>query len=1531
MRRDLLRINVLALAAMAGGELHAVVSDRDDALSQAPLFLVEGAEPLVMLNMSNDHQLFFKAYDDYTDLDGDDVPETTYKHAYDYYGYFDSYKCYNYDSTDDRFEPQAITTNKYCDTVSGDWSGNFLNWASMSRIDTIRKMLYGGYRSTDSGSAPYTTVLERSFIPTDAHSYVKFYGDASDVNKLTPYSVAISLCNTTYASNGDSETVTSDPLIRVAQGDYSLWTAHEKQQCTWSEERSSSNDNDPAITGINASTHQPSRSATGSAEFTARVQVCVSGLEESNCEVYPEGNSKPIGLLQEFGESNEIKFGLITGSYQKNKSGGVVRKNIGDFSVEVESDTDGRFTGVDGIVSTLDKLRISNYEYSDGYVSSDNCTFGKYGYVDGHCSNWGNPQSEIYLESLRYLAGLSRTAAFNADDTGFIPGLIDENWTDPLTNDNYCAPVNVIQFNASTSSFDGDQLSGFSDFSAANSLNNYVDAVGVGEGVTDAGRYFIGSISANQDKSCTPKDLDNLSDAEGLCPEGPWLEGGFDISGLSYFAHTESIRSDLTDVNTGGTAEVNVNTYGVALTPAEPVINVPVPGASGGREVIILPACMEFRNGTTTDGDIPAGGIPLNTNGRRHNGNCAIVDFKIVQPHAVTGGIGRGKFYVLWESAQQGGDYDQDLAGIIEYEISSTAIEVTTDVFAASTGGIHGFGYVISGTTQDGLHIHSGHNDFQDYDDPFPGNDCTTGSIGPCNEGDGPTSRSYTLGTTAVVQLESPLYYAAKWGGFVEEEDADDRPDGTDAPNSIPDQLYEWDSNGDGLPDNYFFSTNPAELVTSLSSVFIDVSQQVSSSASTAANSQRIDTGTLIFQARFSSTDWSGQLLAITADVSTGLLSDTPAWDARDKLDAITWDSREIISNDGSSGIAFQWSSLDAAQKAVLDINPDDFTDDNLGEERLEFIRGNHDDELQNGGTFRDRTHKLGDLINSTPVYVGVPATNYPDFLETPNYSEFVKDPDGDGTDSERDPIIYVGGNDGMLHGFYAPDHNPTTPDPNAGEERLAFIPSSVIPSLNKLTSQDYSHQYYLDGSPTIGDVVFGSAWHTVLVSGLAAGGKGIYALDITDPSKFDEANADDIFMWEITNADTGFTDLGYTFSQPAIVKNHDSGGTWVAMFGNGYHSTSGKAVFYVVDIETGAEIATVEMPDVGKNGLSTVSPVDLDGDYKIDVVYAGDLKGNVWKIIPQGGSNWQLAFGEDPLFTAPNGANGDIQYAITARPEVGWHPEGLPGVMVYFGTGKYFEQGDEVSVPGSEPTQAFYAVWDLWDDGNNTSVEIDGVNAPDEPADFSGGSITRANLLQQCVLDTLTNTCVANDIADSGIQFGDETIRFTSDNVLTRWHWEPYDASDAATGYMGWYIELPETGEKQVTKSILRSGRVIFTTVIPSNHSCSAGGEGWLMELDQENGGRLDYPPFDLNDDGIFTLADMLAIDTDGDGSPDTYLSPTGKKSKEGIIQPPSILYDKEAKKELKYSSGSKGGIDITVENPNPLGRGRKSWIQLR
>ena len=282
--------------------------------------------------------------------------------------------------------------------------------------------------------------------------------------------------------------------------------------------------------------------------------------------------------------------------------------------------------------------------------------------------------------------------------------------------------------------------------------------------------------------------------------------------------------------------------------------------------------------------------------------------------------------------------------------------------------------------------------------------------------------------------------------------------------------------------------------------------------------------------------------------------------------------------------------------------------------------------------------------------------------------------------------MVYTGANDGMLHAF-----NGLT-----GVEALAFIPSAVFPNLHELTKPSYSHRFFVDGTPTVGDAFYSSAWHTMLVAGLNRGGRSIYALDVTYPENFSEANAASIFKWEYTNSD-----LGYTYSRPAIVRM--ANGVWAAVFGSGYHTSSsvvgstGRAYLYIVNISTGVLIRKIDTT-VGTvadpNGLGTPALVDLDGDSIVDYAYAGDLQGNLWKfnLTSTNSASWDVAYisgtTRNPLFVATNA--GGVRQPITSRPEVGVGPKGM-GMIVLFGTGKFMELSDK----SPTQTQSFYGLVD--------------------------------------------------------------------------------------------------------------------------------------------------------------------------------------------------------------------------------------------
>lgn len=944
-----------------------VSSNVNSYFESTPLNLTSNdVSPLVMLNASRDHQLSYKAYTDYADLDGNGVPETTYTDSIDYYGYFDSNKCYTYSTTYDRYIPSAFATGTHNHYCSGQWSGNFLNWATMTRMDVVRKLLYGGKRSSDSSTL---TVLERQYLPTDAHAFAKYY-NGSDISSLTPFTASdynanapqstsssnltipsssitltvytslqtnlgdqvkvsynqsnwmigrvttigsgyikltiptgstsgsgtynqwtienlsqtgISLCNLTEKDiNLYSQYNTNPPMLRVAHGNYALWNANERRQCYWSEEYNNlqgsglgnSNGNQAFFSGLSASAENPPQThglGTGyqgqKGEYVVRVEACKDGLlGQEKCKTYGTSH-KPIGLLQVYGDTDQIHFGLMTGSYDKNISGGVLRKNINSFTDEVYS-SDGTFTSAKGIVYNFDRLRMYGYYYPDGYYlksspDGDYCNYQQTGLVlsggsfnmgypanQGNCSSWGNPMSEIYLESLRYLSGDGKSA--NPDFYNTVTtkdsklGLtVASPWNDPLSTSNYCAQINVINFNASVSNFDDDQMANSSQIcSSSDCAVNLTDEVGKGESLDGTGKkWFIGSNGDTQDDLCSAKPIGKgFGSFTGLCPEAPTQKGTYLLTGLAHYANTHRIRSDLPIPGSRqNSRDLMVSTYGIALATNVPKIEITVEDGGIPKIVTILPA---YR---------------LQVNSKYGGGT--LVDFKIIEQEK-----NHGKYYVNWEDSEMGGDYDQDMWGVIEYTVSGSNITITTRAIAESTLNSQGFGYVISGTDNDGAHFHSGIENFS-FSDPTGVTGCNK-----CNVGDASTSVTYTATGSSAGLLEDPLWYGAKWGGFIDSNN-----------NKEPDLQEEWDqtnnstgvSGSDGIPDNYYYASNPLQLENALNRVFLSILKRASSGTAAAVVSNNVSGEGALYQAFFepgrqdaanNEVSWIGTLQALWVD-----------------------------------------------------------------------------------------------------------------------------------------------------------------------------------------------------------------------------------------------------------------------------------------------------------------------------------------------------------------------------------------------------------------------------------------------------------------------------------------------------------------------------------------------------------------------------------------------------------------------------------------------------------------------------------------
>ena len=627
------------------------------------------------------------------------------------------------------------------------------------------------------------------------------------------------------------------------------------------------------------------------------------------------------------------------------------------------------------------------------------------------------------------------------------------------------------------------------------------------------------------------------------------------------------------------------------------------------------------------------------------------------------------------------------------------------------------------------------------------------------------------------------------------------------------DDLWHATVNGRG---KFVSAATPEEFAAGLKSALDTIVQRTASSSNLGVSSTELREGSKVFQARFTSEIWTGDVWAYT--VGSGGLSTTPTWKASEQIPAPA--SRNIYTRNGTTGVTFLWDSLSIEQKALLG------DDSNV----LDYLRGVRSNEASEGGTFRNRLSVLGDIVHSSPVFVGAAENfSYERFAwaGASSYQDFRTTVEG------RDPIMYVSANDGMLHAF----------DAATGAERFAYVPSAALAAMNTLTSPNYSHRFIVDGSLRVADVyddAGGSgSWRSVLVGSQGRGGRQVFGLDITDPDSFGTSKV----LWEFTDSD-----LGKFIGKPVFTRLNT--GRWAVLLGNGYNSEQYRGFLFVIDALTGALIRkidtgacpTADDPCVS-NGLADVTPWDDDGDGNVDYAYAGDLRGNVWRfdIGSATASEWKVSFGTTdspmPLYRARD-ASGKPQ-PITSNVEVLLNP--ADGVRwVSFGTGKFLAGSDRADLS----VQTWYGLYDNYPSGATTSP-------------VTG----RSNLAQRVVLfetatylegTTNVNPDRVRAISAPGDQTGGDAMTDADGNYTKK----------------GWYLDLlppsgTAQGERMFYGTQVFSTALFATTAIPADDPCSPGGNGWLLSIDPFTGGRLNAK--------IFLNRDPIAI-SNADGSTTNY-----------------------------------------------------------
>ncbi len=613
--------------------------------------------------------------------------------------------------------------------------------------------------------------------------------------------------------------------------------------------------------------------------------------------------------------------------------------------------------------------------------------------------------------------------------------------------------------------------------------------------------------------------------------------------------------------------------------------------------------------------------------------------------------------------------------------------------------------------------------------------------------------------------------------------------------NSPPavDDLWHAAVNGRGT---YFSAKDPATLYSGLSSALAAIATRLGAAAAATTSNPNVSAGdNYVFISNFiaGKDEWTGELSGQQINVDTGeVLTSASDWSASTRLDANT--ARAIYTFDAGATNKlkdFTWANLTSTERSYFEtsfittpgralsqfcsfgttcLSAIDQTAA-AGSPLVSYIRGDRTNEgslADISKWYRARTHLLGDIVNSEALYVKKALYNYADT----GYAAFKTS-----TETRR-AMVYVGANDGMLHAF----------DATTGEEVWAYIPTMVIPKLYRLADKNYGndHQFYVDGSPVSGDVPIGGVWKTIIVGGLGAGGRGYYAMDVSNP-------ASPVALWEFQD-----NNLGYTLGKPEITKLKD--GTWVVIFASGYNNVSpgdGRGRLYVLNAATGALIRTI---DTGVGDTTTPSGmaqirawVDRTEINNTSLrVYGGDNLGNVWRFdinndIGAGGYDAQL-------LATLRGPSGNAQ-PVTARPELGL----VNGnAVVYVGTGRYLGVTDLTD----NSRQSLYAIKDTL---GSTSL----------------GNPRTNNFIQQ----SLTNsTCPA----DATVCDPSQTVRLGSSNAV-----------DFATNN-GWYIDLPATRERANTDPQLALGTLVYTTNIIDPDACSVGGTSFINFFDYRTGGPV-------------------------------------------------------------------------------------------
>ena len=1330
--------------------------------------------------------------------------DASYSSDTKYIGYFDTESCYVYnlssgDASLRYFYRSGAATSRTCSGTG--FSGNFMNWATSSAVDVLRLGLTGGDRVIDTSSL---TVLQRAVLPgNSANNNTNFWNGTNFPSKqITSTQAAGAVPSALLPTSFTGTIYVANCLNRVHFG------TQKAGSCD-----SPGNNGNLGLSSGSSATVGVVTDYNGSLPGDFSSSACAS--EGGTCAI---SGTKQIA----YGANSSWKF--MVANANTSCSNGV-------FGDPISGTVKACYTRAAPSSTVVTGLTLDNFFYSRVRVCETDTSGALTDPRTNLCLRYPNGNYKPVGNLQKYSDRL-RVAAFgylndNPDDTQRSGGVLR-------------APMKYV----GPSAFD----SNFSLISGTNAAQEWDPSTGVyttnPDGVTapNSGAY------SNRPNLPISGVINYLNQFGRTGTFGQYKRRD-PVSELYY----ESLRylQGLPPTQVGTSIATNV-LYGLNDTMRDgfpvvytdyPAYTDPHPASSGTTDY----SC--YKNNIVGIGDANSNAdkyVPGNT--RSSNGDISrSADDTVNEPDikfwtkvvggfesntAVTytdgKGVSRTTSNPNTPNSGRWGMESQDVAGTATYYIAGAA-------YWAKTHDIRSTNWTANTAKQ------------------RPGMRVTTYWI-DVNEFGQQTSPS-------VHRISNQFYLATKYGGFndvttsgnpFKKLAAGTSPTDNNFVDDTTNVNWQRQSSDTNLQEakNYFLSSSAQTVLDALDEIFATVAAEANSIAGGAISTSRVtSSGGLIYQAQFDPSDWSGDLVAY----SLGLSSDgtqvqigsatTSIWlnsalkpvGAAGKLDDTAPDSRNIYVGFNSSATtpvfdssAFTWVAVDTSVQSALYTSPE--TAAVQGQNRLNYLRGDRSLEAGAtsasgvptvGATFRKRSSKLGDIVNSGISYVAAPTKTISDS----SYASFYS------TNQGRVAALYVGANDGMLHAF-----NATT-----GAELFAYIPSWVVPNLKALTSTTYTHQSYVDGTPVVAEANLGSTssadWRTVLVGGSGGGGQGVYALDVTDPTAFaTTSTGNSKILWEFT--DKHDVDMGNVIGRPQILKmNIAAGGStpdyrYFAVVASGVNnqaadgnaSTTGQPALFFLRLDKpkatawqlGTNYFKVKFPVITTDsslpsGLANFT-VRLGIAGEVTYLYSGDLQGNLWKLDFRATSaaSWNLdslSFFKNsgsaiPMFVAKDGATTPNRQPITMAPALTFGPN--RGIIVSVGTGRYLSAADNAA---PFKVQSMYSVFD------NNSATPDSTSSP--TVAISGRGRLQAG--------TVTSTA----ITFSGFTWGRPATDATTPE-RAGWYFDFYNSGTTTT--------VTGTGERQISGLGVLAGRLIFGSVIPAVTSCD-NGTGNLYVVDTLSG----------------------------------------------------------------------------------------------